>query len=101
MRHSLDYADNYNYPPKYAVATNNYGYVTHTDYARYCLPPTQRFATNRQLGQAASNNSIYNVGGGGGGMNYPVSPLPSAASLSNGSGHDIGLPAGTRSSLIV
>lgn len=84
-RHSIDYADGY-YPPKYAPPNNNYGYVTHTDYARYCLPPTQKYATQRQLQSSSSDN--YNVS---------ASPTTTIVAVP---GQEVGLP-GTRSSLIV
>lgn len=86
-RHSAaDYADTVDgyYPPKYVP--NNYGYITHTDYARYCLPPTQKYATNRQISSSATSmdNNYIRSGGNNGAIRQ-----------------DNGLPAGNRGSLIV
>lgn len=81
-RHSAaDYADTVDgyYPPKYVP--NNYGYITQTDYARYCLPPTQKYATNRHILSSATSMDNY---------------IRSAIIR-----QDNGLPAGNRGSLIV
>lgn len=134
-RNSADYVDaNRYYPPKYSYG--NYGYETHTDYARYCLAPssqTQKYANRVPLplsspaaenyhfsrndtklggtgyGVTATGGGGSIVGGGGGGSGV-ASTGGSIASISGGgkSGDSIvilrqenGLPAGTRSSLIV
>ncbi|KAG4072922.1 hypothetical protein HA402_006602 [Bradysia odoriphaga] len=83
-RHSAaDYADTVDgyYPPKYVP--NNYGYITHTDYARYCLPPTQKYATNRHISSSATSMDNNYIRSG------------------NAIRQDNGLPAGNRGSLIV
>lgn len=83
-RHSAaDYADTVDgyYPPKYAP--NNYGYITQTDYARYCLPPTQKYATNRHISSSATSMDNNYIRSG------------------NSIRQDNGLPAGNRGSLIV
>lgn len=75
------------YPPKYSHT--NYGYETHTDYARYCLPPSQKYGGSRM--QLPPNvGEGYNVTHStNGNIGVPVVLR-----------QDNGLP-GTRSSLIV
>lgn len=115
--HSVEYADEY-FPPKYAPPTNNINYnnsyVTRTDYARYCSPTNnqqnqlqqQKYAAQRQLSSASSMDQHTNTSRTPG--SSPAGQLYHARSVSTTVPtnvvlpmQDNGLPAGTRSSLIV
>lgn len=93
-RHSAaEYADTMGgyYPPKYSHT--NYGYETHTDYARYCLPPSQKYGGSRM--QLPPNSAT-----GGDGYNLQSHMVNGNIGVPVMLRQDNGLP-GTRSSLIV